>query len=116
MRNVNVTLIIIFLSLKIVFSQENDFVQYDTDHGLASTFVTDICKDPNGFIWLTTIGGGISKFNGLTFENYSKKLGLEKVVTKRISTNSRNCLLVLSDSSFFRIEGGISTEVCFELR
>jgi signal transduction histidine kinase/ligand-binding sensor domain-containing protein/AraC-like DNA-binding protein/AmiR/NasT family two-component response regulator len=46
--------------------------------GPASDRITSICRTKDHAIWISTLGGGISKFNRVTgtFENYGKRHGL----------------------------------------
>jgi len=44
--------------------------------GLAHNTVNRICVDPHGFMWLGTDGGGISRFDGKGFTNFSVEDGL----------------------------------------
>ena len=57
------------------FGQQYSFVQYSVEDGLSQTQVYSICPDNKGNLWIAT-GGGVSKFNGETFINYSKENGL----------------------------------------
>ncbi|WP_344823181.1 two-component regulator propeller domain-containing protein, partial [Rurimicrobium arvi] len=50
-------------------------LHYTINNGLASNTIYDIYKDPEGFFWLGT-DKGISRFNGLTFENFTTADGL----------------------------------------
>ncbi|GAA4450649.1 sensor histidine kinase [Rurimicrobium arvi] len=50
-------------------------LHYTINNGLASNTIYDIYKDPKGLFWLGT-DKGISRFNGLTFENFTTADGL----------------------------------------
>src|SRR5690606_22143084 len=58
------------------FSQQYNLHNYNVDDGLAQSQVFAITEDVRGYIWMGTRGGGISRFDGLQFKNYSTKDGL----------------------------------------
>ncbi len=68
------------------FGQQYNFRQYNVQDGLAHSQVSPIVQDAKGFIWIPTLGGGISKFDGKIFVNYTEKEGL--------SSNLIRCSLV----------------------
>ena len=39
----------------------------DMRSGMPSNNVSDIFADSNGFVWVSTIGGGIARYDGYTF-------------------------------------------------
>ena len=49
---------------------------YDTLDGLAHNAVTDIYRDPDGVMWFATEGGGVSRYDGKEFVNFTIKDGL----------------------------------------
>lgn len=47
-------------------------VSYITmDNGLPHNFIDDIYKDTNGFLWISTAGGGLSRYDGYEFINFN---------------------------------------------
>jgi ligand-binding sensor domain-containing protein len=58
-----------------LFSQSYSFKNYSIAEGLAQTQVTAITEDENGYLWIGTLGG-LSRFNGSTFTNFSSDDGL----------------------------------------
>ncbi len=51
-------------------AQVNQFTFYGVKAGLSSLQVTDVISDEHGYIWVTTYGAGISRFDGDRFINY----------------------------------------------
>jgi len=49
---------------------------YTTLDGLAQNAVTDIYRSPNSVIWFATEGGGVSRYDGKEFVNFTTKDGL----------------------------------------
>ena len=60
-----------------------------------------MCQDKFGNIWFGTYGGGVSKFNGLTFENYTTEHGLANNQVNKIIRDK-------SENLWFCTDGGIS--------
>ncbi|OFY93314.1 MAG: hypothetical protein A3K10_17285 [Bacteroidetes bacterium RIFCSPLOWO2_12_FULL_31_6] len=56
--------------------------------GLPHTQVLCIYQDATGYIWAGTMGGGVSKFNGLTFKNYDLEQGLTNSIVRAITQDS----------------------------
>lgn len=66
----------IFLCLYIFsFSQSYSFTNYSIAEGLAQTQIKAITEDQNGYLWVGTLGG-LSRFNGSSFYNFSTEDGL----------------------------------------
>jgi ligand-binding sensor domain-containing protein/signal transduction histidine kinase len=54
-------------------AQVYHFQHYDIFSGLGQSQVTDIEQDRFGYIWLSTRGGGLSRFDGLHFTTFRKE-------------------------------------------
>lgn len=52
------------------------FKNYSNDAGLPQSQVYTIYQARNGYLWIGTLGGGVSKFNGITFTNFNTSDGL----------------------------------------
>ena len=52
------------------------FLIYSTKDGLSSDSVTGISEDGNGNLWFRTYHGGLSKYDGKSFEKFTMKSGL----------------------------------------
>ncbi|HYG51291.1 MAG TPA: two-component regulator propeller domain-containing protein, partial [Flavobacteriales bacterium] len=57
------------------FCQQYNFRHFTTKNGLANPFVNHIFCDSRGFMWMST-QGGLSKFDGSSFINYTSREGL----------------------------------------
>jgi len=68
-------LIVFLLFQSILFAQIPGFTQFNSNNGLPSNTVYDINQDKNGFIWIAT-DYGLSRFDGLSFKNYTISDGL----------------------------------------
>ncbi len=65
-----------FLFFNLLMGQEYSFVSYSIQQGLPQSQVYAIVEDSKGYIWLGTHGGGVSRFDGRKFKNFSKIDGL----------------------------------------
>lgn len=71
-----VNFIIAFFILQTnLLAQIPGLTQFTTNNGLASNTIYDSVQDENGFMWFAT-DYGISKFDGLSFKNYTITDGL----------------------------------------
>lgn len=68
-------IIVYFLFQTILFAQIPGFTQFNSNNGLPSNTVYDINQDENGFVWIAT-DYGLSRFDGLSFKNYTISDGL----------------------------------------
>lgn len=53
--------------------------------GLPNVFVDDILKDSRGYIWISTMGGGLSRYDGNEFLNFSTNSFSEKLKSNFVS-------------------------------
>lgn len=49
---------------------------FDIAQGLSSSYISCMMQDANGNIWFGTKGGGVCKYDGTEFMNYTEKQGL----------------------------------------
>jgi ligand-binding sensor domain-containing protein len=84
--------LLVFLSALLVsvsaFSQQYNFISYSVEEGLAQSQIRAICQDDDGYIWVGTLGG-LSKFDGIHFENFSTNDGLLNNQINSIFKDSR---------------------------
>ncbi len=52
------------------------FKFFDIAQGLSSSYISCMMQDANGNIWFGTKGGGVCKYDGTDFMNYTEKQGL----------------------------------------
>jgi ligand-binding sensor domain-containing protein len=44
---------------------------WDTDAGLPDSTVTSLAQTPDGYLWIGTLHGGLARFNGTSFQNFT---------------------------------------------
>ena len=59
--------------------------QYTLQDGLAGMLVEDICQDRRGLLWIATADGGVSRFDGETFESFRLSDGLPHLTVMTIA-------------------------------
>ena len=77
------------------FAQMFPVKHYSLKEGLANSQVTAIYQDSKGFIWFSTLGSGISKFDGKAFTNYNQENGLKSEVVRAITEDKINNRFVI---------------------
>ena len=70
-----ITIVFFIFLFHPIIGQQYSFVPFSVEDGLSQTQIYSICPDKDGNLWIAT-AGGVSKFNGKKFLNYSKKNGL----------------------------------------
>lgn len=81
-------LICFALSVGKSHAQVYNIKQYNQDDGLPSTMINALYQDSRGFMWISTIGGGISRFDGKNFIHYNTEDGLSSAVVTCIYEDS----------------------------
>lgn len=100
--------VLLFLSsIQLVISQNNSIVsQYifnaiSIDQGLPGNFVDDVFKDSRGFIWVSTQGGGLSRYDGyefITFNVNSTPVSLKSNFIRKSVEDNYNRLWIISNN------------------
>lgn len=94
-----ISLLLSVLLCSVVFAQRYSFVPFSTAEGLPQSQVKCISQDSTGFIWVGTLGG-LSKFDGQKFQNFSTEDGLFNNRVTEIS--------FLGDKIYIGHDGGVS--------
>ena len=87
------------------WSQRYSFVQFSTPEGLPQSQVNAIIQDELGYLWVGTLGG-LAKFNGKEFTNFSTSDGL---LSNRITDFS-----IINDQLYVGHDIGISIKLADE--
>lgn len=67
---------LLYLIPVIFYGQTYLFDTWSSDNGLTVSDINEITQDPKGYLWIATEGGGVSRFDGITFDHYTKEDGL----------------------------------------
>ena len=62
----------IFLSGSLVAGCATEFSvrTWDVDEGLPESGITDVIQSPDGYLWVSTLNSGLSRFDGVRFVNF----------------------------------------------
>ncbi len=99
-------MLIVLLSLFFhqgVIAQNIYFKHYTAQDGLSHNIAYDLMQDDDHYLWIATVDG-LSRFNGLNFQNYSIEDGLLNNSVKRISKNNNQLLFHFDDDTYQYIE------------
>jgi ligand-binding sensor domain-containing protein len=94
------TFLILLISTSAVFSQNKKLRGYTIEDGLPQSQVYDVIQDERGYLWLGTQGGGLSRFNGSTFDVWNESDGL--------LSNYIFALLALNEKLYIGTKNGLS--------
>ncbi len=93
----------IFLFLWLInvnsFSQQFNFKSYGLEDGLAQSQVYAVTQDDNGFLWVGTQGGGVSIFDGHSFQ--SNLQGLTNNYINQLKKHPNKGIWVGTDDGLF---------------
>ena len=64
------------LPLRINENARYDIQQLNIDQGLQSQWVSSMLQDKDGYLWIGTAGGGVSRYDGKSFVLYTTQNGL----------------------------------------
>ncbi|MXY34599.1 MAG: hypothetical protein F4Y60_11040, partial [Boseongicola sp. SB0664_bin_43] len=67
--------------------------QYTVFDGLAGMHVEDLYQDREGFLWIATADGGVSRFDSARFDNFGLKDGLPNLTVMAIAEEENGRLL-----------------------
>ena len=105
---VKIFLILVFLysaNSADVFAQYYHFGQYSLEEGLPQSEVTSIVEDHLGYIWVGTNGGGLCRFNGKSFDVYTRKNGLHDNIVIGLYLDNDFNIWIGSPESIIRYDG-----------
>ena len=86
-------------------SQHNNYLYYSVNEGLSQASVFKIMQDSRGYIWLGTIEGGLSRFDGKSFLNLGLDDGLPGMVIRDLIEDSRGWIWVGTENGLAIYDG-----------
>ncbi|HNI55766.1 MAG TPA: two-component regulator propeller domain-containing protein [Chitinophagales bacterium] len=79
---------------------------YSLSDGLAGISVSSIIQDSRGYIWIGTMDGGLSRFDGKTFVNYTKHDGIgDNAITCLYEDRSGNIWIGTENNGVTKFNG-----------
>jgi len=82
-------------------AQQYNFQYYSVKEGLPQSQVYSILEDRNGYLWMGTDGGGLSRFDGENFETFS-------VIKSGLINNYVDAIYEANDRLYIGARNGIS--------
>lgn len=73
---IRILLALSLLLARPALAQRYDLRTYSVGEGLAQSQVFAMLEDQRGYLWMGTRGGGLSRFDGQSFETYTTRQGL----------------------------------------
>lgn len=89
----------------LLYAQQYSLLSYSVSSGLAQSQVYAMCEDSRGTIWLGTQGGGISKFDGISFVNVTSQDGLVNDYIGVIKEDRKGNVWIGTDGGVSRFNG-----------
>lgn len=99
-------LIACFLSYDKATGQEYSWEYYSVADGLPQTQIYNLFQDSKGFIWIST-KGGVSKFDGIEFENYTSKDGLRYDFVTSVQEDEKGTIYIGTKMGVDMLDQGI---------
>ncbi|MBS1510914.1 MAG: histidine kinase [Bacteroidetes bacterium] len=96
---------VIFFFPVLAFSQDFNYVHYDTKDGLAGSTVYSMCQDKDGYMWFAT-DNGLTRFDGTNFKNFTVKDGLPDNEVLKVFADSKGRVWI----------GTFSKDICYYYR
>lgn len=97
----NLLLLLLLINLSILarsnYVEHYNSIKLNISNGLPSNHVNDMLTDSNGFVWITTYGAGLLRYDGYTVTNFSHEPSIN-----RWMMGSNSCLWV-SEDKFHRL-------------
>ena len=87
-------------------AQQFNFKTYSSPEGLGQSQVYALLEDQEGYIWMGTQGGGLSRFDGLEFVSYSTKNGLTGNFIYALAQLENGTILIGTDNGLTIYEDG----------
>lgn len=93
-------LLIQLSSANLVYSQEYSWKYFTVSDGLPQTQIFSLYQDSKGFIWIGT-KGGLSRFDGIDFQNFTFNEGLEGDFINKIQGDDTGGIYVTTNTGIY---------------
>lgn len=81
-------------------------IQYlDVEQGMSSSYVYSMLEDKKGNLWFTADGGGISKYDGVSFSHYGQKEGLSEISIYTVMEDSKSNIWIGTQRGVDKFDG-----------
>ena len=87
------------------FAQQYNFHTYSVADGLAQSQVYAMCEDARGYLWMGTQGGGLSRFDGQQFKNFTEDDSLVNNFINCLTTDANDNLWIGTSEGVCSFDG-----------
>ena len=89
-----------------VFGQIYDFKSINQEDGLPSSTINAIFQDSRDYLWFGTEGGGLVKYDGISYEVFNKNTGLNgEYITDIVEDDNNNIVVATRYSGIYVYDG-----------
>ena len=96
---------------KIIYGQTYPFINYTVETGLSQGQVLSAFQDDEGVMWFGTSGGGITKYDGNSFESITDRDGLADNVVYCIVKDKKGRILIGTNNGLSIYEPNLKLKV-----
>jgi ligand-binding sensor domain-containing protein len=96
--------VLAFFGLNALQAQQYGYLEFGLKEGLVQSQVKTLFQDRNGFLWAGTVGG-VSRFDGRAFRNYTRQEGLLSNQVNVIIEASSGAIVIGGNGSISFIDG-----------
>ncbi len=86
-------------------AQQYNFKKYGLTEGLAQSQVYALCEDNKGYLWMGTRGGGLSRFDGVQFSQFTEEDGLNNNFIRALFKDSQGNIWIGTDQGLSIYDG-----------
>lgn len=88
-----------------VFAQHYQIRNYSVKEGVGQSQVFALCQDQDGYLWMGTRGGGLTRFDGTEFKHFTTKNGLASNYIDCIKADEKGQLWVATNAGISKWDG-----------
>lgn len=86
-------------------AQQYNFRNYTVKDGVAQSQVYSVIQDYRGYLWMGTRGGGLTRFDGTTFQTFSERDGLGSSYVNKIKEDRNHNLWIGTNKGLTYYDG-----------
>jgi ligand-binding sensor domain-containing protein/two-component sensor histidine kinase len=86
-------------------AQQYNFHNYSVKDGVPQSQVFSLLQDSRGYLWMGTRGGGLSRYNGISFKSFTVKDSLVNNYVFCIKEDAQHNLWIGTDNGFSKYNG-----------
>lgn len=100
---------IILCSASALHGQRYQFQNYSVEHGMAQSQVITSYHCDRGYLWFGMYGGGLARFDGIQFKNFSTRDGLGNMVVSAIIQDKNGLFWLGTEEGLYSFDRTVFT-------